>query len=80
MSTQEQKNFWRKIAEQHYADYVFILGMSVEQAKQSLKEKGKRFHIVKKDGIDQYGEMDLDDDRINVVVESDTIIGIDSIC
>jgi len=70
---------WRKIAEQHFKEYLFLLDLPVEAARTCLEIKDMTLRVVKEDGTDKYVTMDVDDERVNVIVENGIVVGIDSI-
>jgi len=71
---------WRKITEEHFKEYLFILGLTVEQARTCLAFKKMKLHVSNRDGKPTYGcTMEVDDNRLNVIVKEDIVIGIDSI-
>jgi hypothetical protein len=74
-----QSDLYRRVTEQHFPDYLFLVGLSETAAAATLKEKGKRLHVAKRDGQDQMTTKEIDPNRINVVVVTGKIIGVDSI-
>lgn len=79
---EERKKLWRKVAEQHYPDYLFLFGLSEAVATAVLKEKDMHLEVIERDGKkvnDGYGDRMIDHTRVRVYVEAGKIVGIDSV-
>lgn len=79
MDSEQKKKLWRKVAEDHFPDYLYLFGLSEATAATVLKEKGMYFEVVKrdgKDGLEGYGNKMIDKKRVLVYVEDGKIVGI----
>ena len=76
MSTEQQRTLWRKVAEQHYPEYLEMLGMSEADATAFVKKKGMYLDVIKRDG---YRNRMIERDRVAVHVDNGKVVGIDSV-
>lgn len=60
-------------------NYEYLIGMTVEVAKNAVKSDGKYIRVVKKDGHYQEITAEYSSSRINVEVKNNIIVAITSI-
>ncbi len=70
---------YRQVAEKHFPDYVFLIGLDEATAAAALNKKGNELHVAIRDGVKQATIKNIQYNRVNVVVVAGKIIGVHDI-